>query len=310
MRSGEFIRQLGQRRVFRAAAIYAATVWVVLQAADVFAGEGIIPEAAVRWLIIASAAGLPLVLLASWFVEAPWKARGKIAAAGDLFIIAAVAAGALLFAWQQWFVSITQVPIAVGRIEATDMQPGTRALAVHLETRFEELLGAEDDAELRLAGTLVRGGDRLRLTARLEDRDGKLLWSDSFEQALVDLGDLQLAVVESLADEVASLQPRRALAHGIIEGCPYPASAAAIEALAAAEGPEALATHIEGNVDNGLLLIEQSLAWYASMEAAPPTDKPVLFALATRSLDGAAAACPGYARIENLRVAYTRLETP
>ena len=302
--------QLVRRRVFRAAAIYAATVWVVLQAADVFAGEGIISGALVQWLIIASVIGLPLVLLGSWFIEAPWKARSRVATAGDLFIIGAIAAGALLFAWQQWFVSSVHVPIAVGRIEATDLQDETRAIAEHLEARFTELLDAQGEADLRLAGTLVRGGDRLRLTARLEDRDANVLWSDSFEQALVDLGALQLAVVDTLAEEMASLRPRRAAARRIIETCPYPASAAAIVALAAEGDPEVLTTHIEANADNGLLLLEQSLGWFAAMQAAPPTEKPVLYALAVQSLDGAATACPGYARIEEARVAYTRLETP
>ena len=302
--------QLARRRVFRAAAIYAATVWVVLQVADVFAGEGIISEELVQWLIIASVIGLPLVLLGSWFIEAPWKARSRIAAAGDLFIIGAIAAGAVLFAWQQWFVSSVYVPVAVGRIEATDLQDETQAIAEHLQARFTELFDAQEEAELRFAGTLVRGGDRLRLTARLEDRDGNVLWSDSFEEALVDLGALQLAVVDTLAEEMASLRPRRAAARRIIENCPYPASAAAIVALAAEGDPEVLATHIEANADNGLLLLAQSMSWFAAMQAAPPPEKPVLYSLAIQRLDSAARACPDYARIEAMRVAYTRLETP
>jgi hypothetical protein len=302
--------QLVRRRVFRAAAIYAATVWVVLQAADLFAGEGIISEALVQWLIIAAVVGLPLVLLGSWFIEAPWKARSRVATAGDLFIIGAIAAGALLFARQQWFVSSMYVPITVGQIEATDLQAETQALANHLESRFTELLAAEDDAELRLAATLVRGGDRLRLTARLEDRNGGVLWSESFEQALVDIGDLQFAVVDALAEDMASLRPRREGARRIIEDCPYPGSAVAIVALATADDPEALAAHIDANADSGLLLLEQSQGWFAAMQAAPPPEKPVLYALAVQSLDGAAMACPGYARVEELRVAYTRLETP
>jgi hypothetical protein len=310
MQFRELIGQLTRRRVFRAVAIYAATVWVALQAADVFAGEGIIPESMVQWLIIASAIGLPLVLLGSWFIESPWKARSKIATLGDLFIIGAIAAGAGLFAWQQWFVSRMYVPIAMAQIEATDLQAETQSLATHLESRFAELLGAEDEAVLRLAATLVRGGDRLRLTARLEDQNGNVLWSESFERALVDIAGLQLAVVDALAEEVASLRPRREDARRIIEDCPYPSSAAAIVALATADDPETLAAHIEANAGNGLLLVEQSQGWFAAMQAAPPSEKPVLYALAVQSLDGAAMACPDYDRIGQLRDAYTRLETP
>jgi hypothetical protein len=191
--------------------------------------------------------------LGSWFIEAPWRAGSKIGTFGDLFIIAAITAGAGLFAWQQWFISGTHVPIAVAKIEATDLQGETEALATHLESRFAELLAAEDDADLRLAGTLVRGGDRLRFTARIEDRDGTVLWSESFERALADFGSLQLDVVDVLAEEMASLGPRRNAAAKILEVCPYPASADAIVALTAAQAPADLARHIESSVDNGLL---------------------------------------------------------
>jgi hypothetical protein len=40
MRLRDLIGQLAERRVFRAAALYAAAVWVLLQAADVLAGLG------------------------------------------------------------------------------------------------------------------------------------------------------------------------------------------------------------------------------------------------------------------------------
>ena len=80
--------------------------------------------------------------------------------------------------------------------------------------------------------------------------------------------------------------------------------------FAAPESPDALAPHIEANADNGLLLLEQSLGWFRAMQAVPPAEQPVLYALATQSLDGAAMACPEYGRIEETRVAYTRLETP
>ena len=146
MRLRELIRQLSKRRVFRAAVIYAAFVWVALQAADLFAGENIIPEQWVRWLILLAAVGFPLVLISSWFMEGPWKERGRVATAGDLFVIAAITAGAGMFAWQQWFSTTVQMTIAIGEIEATDMQTDTLFLADHLEERFSLLLEAESDA--------------------------------------------------------------------------------------------------------------------------------------------------------------------
>ena len=133
MRVAELFEQLKARRVIRAAVIYAAFVWAVLQAADLFAGENIIPEQWVRWLIVLAAIGFPLVIISSWFLEGPWKERGRAATAGDLFVIVAITAGAGMFAWQQWFSTTVQMTIAIGEIEATDMQTGTPFLADHLE---------------------------------------------------------------------------------------------------------------------------------------------------------------------------------
>ena len=305
MRLRELIRQLSKRRVFRAAVIYAAFVWVALQAADLFAGENIIPGQWVRWLILLAAVGFPLVLISSWFMEGPWKERGRVATVGDLFVIAAITAGASMFAWQQWFSTTVQMTIAIGEIEATDMQTDTPFLADHLEERFSLLLEAESDADVRLEGTLSRGGDALRLTVRIVDTKGELLWSQTFEQALVDQAELQSEVFRSLAAELPGLESRQERALWLINACAYPADANAIVAIADKREPELLAVHIEENADNGLLFLQQSLGWFAASQTAPPPRRPVLHALAVQSLDQAEAACPDFPLIDELRLAYT-----
>ena len=310
MRITELIEQLKTRRVIRAAIIYAAFVWALLQAADLFAGEDIIPEQWVRWLILLAAVGFPLVLIGSWFLEGPWKQRGRMAAAGDLFVIVAITAGAGMFAWQQWFSTTAPTTIAIGEIEATDMQTQTQFLADHLEERFALLLQAEPDAELQLEGTLSRGGDALRMTLRVIDTTGDLRWSQTFEQALVDQGELQSEVVRSLVAAVAGLEAREDRALRLVASCRYPADAEAVIAIAEQHEPELFAVYIEKNADNGLLLLQQSLGWFAASQAAPPPRRPVLHALAVQSLDQAAAACPDFPLIDELRVAYTQRRTP
>lgn len=304
------IEQLSRRRVIRAAVIYAAFVWVALQAADVFAGEGIIPEQWVRWLILLAAIGFPLVLIGSWFLEGPWKERGRVAMAGDFFVILAITAGAGLFAWQQWFDTASQITVSIGEIEATDMQSETQFLADHLEERFTYLLQSEAAADLRLEGTLSRGGDALRLTVRIVDRTGELLWSQTFAQALVDQAELQSEVIRSLVMEVPGLESRQDHALRLVSACSYPADADAIIAIADDREPELLAAYIEENADNGLLSLKQSLGWYAASQAAPPPRRPVLHALAMQSLDQAEAACPDYPPIDELRIAYTQRKAP
>jgi len=310
MRISELIEQLKNRRVIRAAIIYAAFVWALLQAADLFAGEDIIPEQWVRWLILLAAIGFPLVLIGSWFLESPWKKRGQIATAGDLFVIVAITAGAGMFAWQQWFNTTTRMTIAIGEIEATDLQSQTQFLAEHLEERFALLLQADADADLRLEGTLSRGGDALRLTVRVVDTKGDLRWSQTFEQALVDQAELQSEVIRSLVAELPGLASRQDRALRLVEACPYPADTDAIVAIADQREPEMLAVHIEENADNGLLFLRQSLGWFTASQAAPPPRRPVLHALAVQSLDQAAAVCPDYPLIDELRVAYTQRRVP
>lgn len=309
MRFRALIDQLVKRRVFRAAVIYVASVWVLLQAADLFAGEAIIPDQWVTWLILASAVGFPLVLIGSWFLEAPWKARSRISTAGDLFIIVAIAVGALLFAWQQWAISTTRTPISIGRIVATDLQDETAFIAAHLEERFALLFDSSEESDYRLEGTLARSGDVLRLTTRLVDADGKPLWSETFEDALARIGNLQLDVLTTLAAEMASQHHRVGPAERMINACPYPADGDAIIALVDGREPELLAGQIQDNVNNGLLYLHQARGWFEAIDDAEPHQKSVLFALATQSLDQAKAACPDYDEIEATRLAYTQRQT-
>ena len=70
---------------------------------------------------------------------------------------------------QQWFSTTAQMTIAIGEIEATDMQTETQFLADHPEERLSLLLEAEFDADVRPEGTLSRGGDALRMTVRMVD---------------------------------------------------------------------------------------------------------------------------------------------
>ena len=306
----QLLGQLAQRRVYRATSMYLAAAWLLLQVADTLAGDGTIPEAWVQGLIFAATLGFPFVLLGSWFLEAPWKAGGRLGTVGDVFIIVAITVGVFLFARQQWFANIEPIDVAVDRIEATDLQPATQQIADHLQDRLAELLGATDGADLRLSGTLARGGELLRLTMRLTDANGALLWSETFEEALVDIGELQQRFVGSLARDVASLQKRHSHTKHVLRACPYPADTDAILALVADDEPDSLTPHIESHANNGLLYLEQSRRWYRSIEAAPARERPVLYSLATDSLDKAAAVCPDYQRIDEIRDAYTQLQAP
>ena len=98
----------------------AATAYVALQVANIFEEAGFVSAQFVRGLILLGVGGLIVTILASWFLETPWKQKKWISVAGDVVIIVAVTLAAALFAWQQWFTSFSRPTVAVLKIEATD----------------------------------------------------------------------------------------------------------------------------------------------------------------------------------------------
>jgi TolB-like protein len=64
-----FITELRRRRVFRTAAVYIVSAWLILQVADVlFPGWGL-SDAAVNVLFVAAVIGFPLALVFGWFFD-------------------------------------------------------------------------------------------------------------------------------------------------------------------------------------------------------------------------------------------------
>ena len=65
----ELIQDLRRRRVFRAAAVYVVSSWLVLQVCDLaFPAYGI-PDAALRYVILAAVLGFPVTVFFSWTYE-------------------------------------------------------------------------------------------------------------------------------------------------------------------------------------------------------------------------------------------------
>jgi serine/threonine-protein kinase len=69
-----FFVELKRRNVFRAAAFYAASAWLLVQVATQVFPFFHIPEWVVRWIVVATALGFIPAMLLSWFYE--WTPRG------------------------------------------------------------------------------------------------------------------------------------------------------------------------------------------------------------------------------------------
>ncbi len=68
--------ELKRRNVFRAAAFYAASAWLLVQVATQVFPFFHIAEWVVRWIVIAAVIGFPFALLFSWFYE--WTPQGIV----------------------------------------------------------------------------------------------------------------------------------------------------------------------------------------------------------------------------------------
>ena len=64
-----FWQEMRRRRVFRLAGLYIVGAWVVIEVASVFFPAWGIPDAALRYLFIAAAAGFPIALIFSWYYD-------------------------------------------------------------------------------------------------------------------------------------------------------------------------------------------------------------------------------------------------
>ena len=74
MASRNFFAELKRRNVFRAAAFYAASAWLVVQVATQVFPFFELASWMVRWIVVAAAVGFPFWILAAWFYE--WSPQG------------------------------------------------------------------------------------------------------------------------------------------------------------------------------------------------------------------------------------------
>jgi hypothetical protein len=64
-----FISELKKRKVFSSAAIYLATAFVILQAAQIIIPALLIPEWTIRLLVVLAILGFPVVIILSWIYD-------------------------------------------------------------------------------------------------------------------------------------------------------------------------------------------------------------------------------------------------
>jgi TolB-like protein/tetratricopeptide (TPR) repeat protein len=106
----DLLREFRRRHVYRVGAVYLATAFVLLQAANLLLPAGLLGERGYRLLTLAGVLGLPVALVLAWAFDvtpagirradaAPQLGRGLRAALVTLVLVATVGAGSAVWRW-------------------------------------------------------------------------------------------------------------------------------------------------------------------------------------------------------------------
>ena len=345
----DFYRQLTQRRVIRAGVLYAAGMWLALQVADLLAQAGMVGDDFVRWMILLGLIFFPITLALTWYFEHPWHGRPWLAMVGDISMLLIVTLAAGLLAHQQWTKSFTRPVVAVLNLEPTDAQPGTADLAKHLAARLRMLMATIPDiqvlelsssqhpslaalpvtekakllqADYLLAGTVNQSRKNLRASIQLFDADGELLWSDRFNERLIDQQQLQYSIMAAAwpafgFDESNLLQIRE-----LIRGCAYPPDEEIVKAFVTLEEKliggdihnlqeyglmvAELDALIGNTEEKGLLHLLRAQSRWQMLKLSPASKKTVLQRMVMKDLEDSAYLCPTHPATQLYRLRFTR----
>jgi adenylate cyclase len=176
----------------------------------------------IRWIssivvVCLAAVGLFWVGLgADWhFLDSPNKSKTGLEAEAQPAIAILPFANQVQGASQDYFADgLTQDLItALGRFSELTVLSWNAVLPFKGKTPTPEDVAGHLAVRYQVEGTVWRTGDSVRVTAQLVDRDGRVLWSDRFEQPVADIFDVQdritTEIAETLAIRVTQTEQRR-----------------------------------------------------------------------------------------------------
>lgn len=242
-----FLRDLRQRKVFRAAAAYSVSAWLVVAVADVVFPLLSLPDWALRTLVLVAIAGLPVAVLFSWLfdltpegvvrtTEDNLAPLSTIDRRVDYVIIAALAVVVAFLLLRPEpdaaLRSIAVLPfddfsgdseyLADGLAEellnslvgVDGLRVAARTSSFAFKGRNENIrdIGEKLNVDTVLEGSVQRAGERVRITAQLINvADGFHIWSESYDRRLDDIFMVQDEIASAI---VAALKVRLGAAAG------------------------------------------------------------------------------------------------
>lgn len=219
-----FFAELKRRRVYRAAVIYAAAVWLLVQVADVVLENFNLPERFMQLFILCAALGFPVVLALAWIYDLgitglrrtpPDSGASDDKPAAEDAAVAVVSGadkrpGIVVLPFDSFSGETGDEIVCSGFTEDLTALlaniPGffviSRNSAYCYKDRQKDLrqIGRELGVRYLLEGSMRHIGDKLRVTAQLIEADtGSHLWADKYDTSIEELPQVQDALISGIA---------------------------------------------------------------------------------------------------------------
>lgn len=234
------IKEFRNSILFRVAAAYFVSAWLLIQVGDILLDNFGAPDWAFRALVLVLVAAFPLVLIVAWLIDANRKAqnagrRSRWLGFGLRLVVVLALTAVLVWLGRDALRSGIELvrsdrPPSVAVLPFADMSPdgdqryfahGLSEEILNLLAGIEELkvsgrtssfafegndvsipqIGDALDVAHVLEGSVRKSGNRVRVTAQLiAAADGFHVWSENYDRELTDI----FAIQDEIADAIAS----------------------------------------------------------------------------------------------------------
>lgn len=220
-----FLRELKRRHVWRVAAAYAITGWLLVQVATQLFPFFSIPNWAVRMVVVLVVIGFPVAVICAWAYEiAPEGIRrpdeaqrnpGSVlpdtaaAAASTTQFAPAKSVAVLPFANEsgnkdeQFFSDGLSEDLinALSQFDGLKVISRSSAFQFRDSTETADAIGRKLGVAHLLEGSVQRSGEQVRITATLVNAaEGSIIWSQHYDRPFKDLFSLQDDITRAVAD--------------------------------------------------------------------------------------------------------------
>ena len=192
------MRSLAKKRDDRFAD--AAEFAAALRSAEVSGATGTVDASSTRARFTLAAGGVVAVALAGWLIATSLPTATPVIESLAVLPLQNLMGDST----QEYFVDgMTEALIAnLAQVEALKVISRTTVMQYKGSTRPLPELARELGVEAVIEGSVLRDGERVRISVQLVDATDRHLWADSYERRLADVLSLQMEVARAVAREV------------------------------------------------------------------------------------------------------------